>query len=134
MADFLDPLACSLPGSSVHGISQTRILESAAFSFSRDLANPGIKLSSPAASALIVGLLYHGATWETRGSPAVTHKTRDLGCGTFWGCFPDSLSLLARAQSEHMLFPVLTADPPPHYGSLSQPAIISIEMTLSPCY
>ena len=33
----------SLPGSSIHGISQARILEWIAISFSRDLSNPGIK-------------------------------------------------------------------------------------------
>ena len=58
------PILCDLtdyspPGSSVHGISQTGILKSVAFSSSRDLADPGIKLSSPVASALIGGLLYH---------------------------------------------------------------------------
>ena len=35
-----DPMNCSLPGSSVHGIFQARILEWVAISFS----NPGIKL------------------------------------------------------------------------------------------
>ena len=35
MSDFLDPMSCSLPGSSVHGILQTRILEWAAIPFSR---------------------------------------------------------------------------------------------------
>ena len=39
---------CSPPGSSVHGILQARILEWAAISFSRGLANPGIELVSPA--------------------------------------------------------------------------------------
>ena len=36
-----DPMDCSLSGSSVHGISQARILEWVAFSFSRDLPDPG---------------------------------------------------------------------------------------------
>ena len=31
-----DPMACSLPGSSVHGISQARVLESGAIAFSGD--------------------------------------------------------------------------------------------------
>ena len=39
---------CSLPGSSVHGISQARILEWVAISFPADLPDPGIKLGSPA--------------------------------------------------------------------------------------
>ena len=32
---FCDPIDCGLPGSSVHGIFQARILESVAISFSR---------------------------------------------------------------------------------------------------
>ena len=45
-----DPMDCSPPGSSVHGISQARILEwGAPFSPVGDLCNPGIK---PASSAL----------------------------------------------------------------------------------
>ena len=39
---------CSLPGSSVHGISQARILEWTAISFSRDLPNLVVQLKSPA--------------------------------------------------------------------------------------
>ena len=34
MSDFCDPMNCSLPGSSVHGILQARILEWVAISFS----------------------------------------------------------------------------------------------------
>ena len=40
------PTDCNLPGSSVHGISQARILEWVAVSFSRDLPDPGIKPTS----------------------------------------------------------------------------------------
>ena len=44
-----DPMDCSLPGSSVHGILQERILKWVAIPFSRgsDLPDPGIKLGSP---------------------------------------------------------------------------------------
>ena len=42
---------CSLPGSSVHGNSQARILEWAAISFSRDLPDPQDRLTSPAFQA-----------------------------------------------------------------------------------
>ena len=38
---------CSLPGSSVHGISQARILEWIAIFSSRDLPDPGIEPESP---------------------------------------------------------------------------------------
>ena len=44
----LRPLDCTLPGSSVHGILQARILEWVAVSSSRNLPHPGIKLGSPA--------------------------------------------------------------------------------------
>ena len=43
-----DPMDCSPPGSSVHGLFQARILEWVAISFSRDLADPGIESGSPA--------------------------------------------------------------------------------------
>ena len=43
-----DPMdLCSPPGSSVHGISQAKILESVAIPFSRELPYPGIKPRSP---------------------------------------------------------------------------------------
>ena len=51
MSNSCDPMDCSLPGSSVHGILQARILEWVAISFSGDLPNPGIKPRSPALQA-----------------------------------------------------------------------------------
>ena len=48
---FATPVDCSLPGSSVHGILQARILEWVAISFSRDLPNPGIEPRSLALQA-----------------------------------------------------------------------------------
>ena len=42
-----DSMDCSLPGSSVHGICQVRILEWVVFPFSRDFAIPRIKPTSP---------------------------------------------------------------------------------------
>ena len=42
-----NPLDYNLPGFSVHGISQARILEWVAISFSRDLPDPGIEPMSP---------------------------------------------------------------------------------------
>ena len=41
-----DPMDCSLPGSSVHGISQAKILEWVAISFSRGSSQPRVELSS----------------------------------------------------------------------------------------
>ena len=43
-----DPIDSSLPGSSVHGILQARILGWVAIPFPRDLPDPGIKPASPA--------------------------------------------------------------------------------------
>ena len=48
-----DPIECSLTGSSVHGISQARILEW--ISFPGDLPNPGIKPTSLTSPALAGG-------------------------------------------------------------------------------
>ena len=42
-----EPMDCSLPGSSVHGILWARILEWAAISSFRDLTYPGLKPRSP---------------------------------------------------------------------------------------
>ena len=42
-----NPMDCSLPGSSVHGITQAGILEWVALTYSRDLPDPGIKPASP---------------------------------------------------------------------------------------
>ena len=47
-----DPKDCSLPGSSVHGISQARILKWVAISFSRGIyPTQGLNLGSPALQA-----------------------------------------------------------------------------------
>ena len=40
---FCDPMYCSLPGSSVHGVLQPRILEQLLFPPPGDLPDPGIK-------------------------------------------------------------------------------------------
>ena len=46
-----DPMACSLPGSSVHGIFQARILSGLPFPSPGDLTDPGIKPRSSALQA-----------------------------------------------------------------------------------
>ena len=38
-SDFCDPMDCSLPGSSLHGILQARVLEGVAISFSKTELN-----------------------------------------------------------------------------------------------
>ena len=51
MSDSYNPMNCSLPGSSVHGILQARILEWIAMPSSGDLPDPGIEPGSPALKA-----------------------------------------------------------------------------------
>ena len=46
-----DPVDCSLPGFSVHGFLQARILEWSPFPSPADLPDPGIKPESPALEA-----------------------------------------------------------------------------------
>ena len=46
-----NPMKCSLPGSSVHGILQARILEWVAISSPGDLPDAGIEPGSPALQA-----------------------------------------------------------------------------------
>ena len=60
-----EPVDCSLPGFSVHGISQARILEWITLSFSRDPSNPEINPVSPKSPALAGGFF----TAEPPGKP-----------------------------------------------------------------
>ena len=62
-----DPMDCSPPGSSVHGIFQTRILEWVAISFSRHPPSPRIKPVSPESPALAGGFF----TTKSSGKPLV---------------------------------------------------------------
>ena len=59
---FYDPMDCSQPASSVHGIFQTRILEWLVISFSRGSSKPR---DQPVSSVSWIGrqILYHCATW-----------------------------------------------------------------------
>ena len=66
-----NPMDCSLPGSSVHGIFQARILEEVAISSPGDRPNPGVKPVSPASPALAGGFFTTSATWEAKESIVV---------------------------------------------------------------
>ena len=61
---FTDPLDCSLPGSSVYGISQARILEGVAISSFRGSSEPRDGASVSCGSRSGRWILYHWATWE----------------------------------------------------------------------
>ena len=56
-----DPMDCSLPGSSVHGISQARIREWIAISFSRGSSQPGAhtQVSCPVSPALQADFFFY---------------------------------------------------------------------------
>ena len=58
---FFEPMDCSLPGSSVHGISQARMLEWLAISFSRDSSPPR---NQTHVTHIGRQILYHWAMWE----------------------------------------------------------------------
>ena len=60
-----DPIDCSLPGSSLHGIFQARILEWVAISYSRGSCYPGTEPASLVSPALAGGCLNTGKYWIT---------------------------------------------------------------------
>ena len=75
-----DPMVCRLPGSSVHGISQARILEWVAISFSRDLPHPGTDLSTLESPALASGFFTTSATLEEETKQIKAKSSRSLHC------------------------------------------------------
>ena len=92
---------CSPPGFSVHGISQARILECAAISFSRGSSWPRVFLTW--VSCIGRWILYHCATWEAPGDPdppaitALTTYTQDWHLGYPQNPFPsDYISVCIR--------------------------------------
>ena len=58
---FCDPMDWSPPGSSLHGISQARILEWVTISFLRDLPDSEIKPTSPALQVDSLSLSHWGS-------------------------------------------------------------------------
>ena len=63
-----DPVNCSPPGSSVHGILQVRILEWVTMPFSRDLPDPGIEPASLMSPVLAGRFFTTSATWAVLGA------------------------------------------------------------------
>ena len=70
-----DSVDSSLPGSSVHGILQARILEGVATSFPRRSSPPRIEPMSVTSPALANWIFTAGATWE---DPCLLYFTRTL--------------------------------------------------------
>ena len=70
-----NPMDCSFPGSSVHGILQARTLERVAMPRPGDLHDPGIEPASLMSPALTGGFFTTSATWEAqRFSEAQTNE------------------------------------------------------------
>ena len=61
-----NPMSYSLPGSSVHGILQARILEGVTISFSRDLHYSRIKPMPLVSPPLAGRFFFASATWEAQ--------------------------------------------------------------------
>ena len=70
-----DPMDCSLPGSSIHGISLGRILEWVAISFSRGSSRPRDRTH---VSCVGKWILYHWATCEASHFTLVIHILMDI--------------------------------------------------------
>ena len=58
---FCDPLRCTLQGSSVHGSSQTKILEGIGISFSKGSSDSRIKPTCPVLQAVSLALSHMGS-------------------------------------------------------------------------
>ena len=74
-----DPTDCRPSGSSLHGISQARILEWVTISLSGDLPDPGIEPKSPALQA-------DSLPFELQGRPYGTTDWFQIGKGVHQGC------------------------------------------------
>ena len=71
----MTPVDCSPPGFSVHGISQARILEWVAMSFSRGSSQPRDRICI---SCISRGILYHWATWKPLESLAAAAAAKSI--------------------------------------------------------
>ena len=90
-----DPIDYSLPGSSVHAISQTRILEWVATSSPRDLPNQGIKTGSPD----LAGRFF---TSEPSGKPQVASTPGINSVLIFSRSHEPEIHLEQRAHVDHL--------------------------------
>ena len=75
VATLCDPLDCSLPGASVHGILQARILKWVAVLSSRGSFQPR---DGTCVSCIGRQILYHWATWEACITHAYAHIHRRI--------------------------------------------------------
>ena len=75
-----DPMDCSPPGSSVHGLFQARIFECVTISYSRGYSNPGTQLVSLASTVLVGGSFPTSTTWEMFTRVKSEKKVKLLSC------------------------------------------------------
>ena len=75
---LLGPIDCSPPGSSIHGISEARILEWVAISFPRGTSQSRVQAHITCVSSTGRWVLYHWATYEALGI-YTWQKTKDPG-------------------------------------------------------
>ena len=78
-ARLCDPMDCSPPGSSVHGILQARILEWVAKPSSRGSSQPGDQTHISISSALASEFFTTNTTWEALGTFKVQSLPSLLG-------------------------------------------------------
>ena len=64
-----NPIDCSLPGPSVHGLFQARILEWVVISYSRGSSPPRDRTPISGTTCISRHILYHCATWEAPSLP-----------------------------------------------------------------
>ena len=76
-----DPIDCSLPGFSIHGIFQARMLEWVAISSSRGSSWPWDRTR---VSCIGRQILYHWVIWE---SPQKFHRLRQFYCPLLFPCY-----------------------------------------------
>ena len=98
-----DPMDCSLPGSSVHGIFQARILERVAISSSRGSSQCNDKTRI---SCIGRHILYHPATWEASIYHAFYPKENNTYCSkmSFSMLTPNNMVFASLKVSDVRLF------------------------------
>ena len=75
---FETPMDCSLPGSSVHGVLQARILRWIAIFFSRESSQPKNQTLVSYVSCVARQILYQWATWEAHWQRNTDVKTKPI--------------------------------------------------------
>ena len=70
-----DPVDCSPPGSSLHGIFQARILEQVVISYSKGPFQPRDQIHVSCISCIDRQILFHRTTWEAHKNDTAMWKT-----------------------------------------------------------